>query len=87
MFEIYRIFCRDWEHVLDLSDDALLELYNHESYGTPICQNNGFAHGKKWLNLHVNMWKEDIRDGILWKHELYDGTFPEWWLDNVLRDI
>jgi len=88
MAEIYRIFAKDWEHVLDFSDDALLQLYNHESYGGRIDSNNGYAHGKKYLNLHVTMWKEDIAKGLLFKHELYeDNVFPHWWLDNILKDV
>ena len=86
MAEIYRTFAQDWAHVLDLSDQAMVDLYNHESHGCPIAANNGFAHGKKWLNLHVSMWKDDIRDGTLFKFELYeDPKWPHWWLDNIFR--
>jgi hypothetical protein len=65
---------------------ALIELYNYESYGGQLCKKtNGFMHGKKWLNLNVTMWKEDIEAGLLFKFELYqDSKFPHWWLDNVL---
>jgi hypothetical protein len=74
---------------LDFSDEALIELYNYESYGgsTPK-SNNGFYHGKKWLNVNVAMWKEDIEAGVLIKYELYlDEKFPHWWLDSVLSGI
>ena len=84
MSELYRMFANDWKHVLDFSDDALLELYNNESYGGPISQTNGFMHGKKWLNLNVTMWKEDITRGNLFVNELYeDPKFPHWWLDRI----
>jgi hypothetical protein len=70
----------------DFSDQALIELFNHESYGTPLSPNNGYALGKKWLNVHVAMWKEDIRDGFLFKKELYDDPkFPHWWLDSIFK--
>lgn len=88
MSEIYRIFAEDWKHVLDFSDDALLELYNYESYGGSVNSKNGFAVGKKYLNLHVTDWKEEIKQGLLFKHELYqDEKFPTWWLDNILDGV
>jgi hypothetical protein len=86
MSEVYVIFVNDWKHCLDFSDTMLLQLYNHESYGGPIDQKNGFAHGKKWLNLNVTMWKEDIALGNLFVWELYDDPkFPHWWLDSVFK--
>ncbi len=88
MSEVYRIFSSDWKHVLDYSDKMLLELYNHESYGGSISPKNGFAVGKKYLNLHVTGWKEQIAQGLLFKQELYDDPkFPHWWLDSVLKGV
>ena len=86
MAELYKLFASDWIHALDFSDQALLDLYNQESYGGTVSQNNGYAHGKKWLNLHVTDRKQDINDGILYKFELYeDPLFPHWWLDNIFK--
>lgn len=80
------MFASDWKDCLDFSDEALVELYNYESYGGQISPKNGFAVGKKWLNLNVSMWKEDIAQGYLFKHELYeDPKFPHWWLDGVFK--
>lgn len=89
MAEVYRIFSRHWEHVLDFSDEALLNMYNNESYGTiNDLSTNGYAEGKKWLDVHVTAWKEDIAKGELFKHELYeDKLFPKWWLDQILKDV
>lgn len=89
MAEVYRIFSRHWEHVLDFSDEALLNMYNNESYGTlNDLTNNGYAEGKKWLDVHVTYWREDIRSGMLSRSELYeDPLFPHWWLDRVLQGI
>ena len=87
MSEVYLVFARDWKDCLDFSEDSLLELYTYESCGgqSPN-QKNGFAHGKKWLNLHVEMWKEDIQKGLLQKSELYqDESFPHWWLDKIFK--
>ena len=86
MCEIYRVFAKDWEHCSTWTDDDLIKLYNHESFGEPLNPGNGFALGKKWLNVTVAMWLEDIELGTLFKHELYeDGKFPHWWLDKVLK--
>lgn len=87
MCELYRTFSKDWEHLYIFNDDMIVELYNHESYGTFVSNNNGFALGKKWLNVNVSMWLEDIERGLLFKQELYnDGKFPHWWLDNIFKD-
>jgi hypothetical protein len=87
MSELYRIFAEDWSHKLDFSDEALLSLYNHESYGTSLSPNNGFAVGKQYLNLQVTMWREDLAAGLIFKWELYDDPkYPHWWLDSVLSN-
>lgn len=87
MSELYKIFAHDWEDCLEFSDEALVELYNFESYGgSHPKQNNGFMHGKKMLNLNVSMWKEDLALGNLFKFELYeDPKFPHWWLDSIFK--
>lgn len=86
MSEIYKVFANDWKQFHDFSDDSLIELFNHESYGTPISESNGYALGKKWLNVNVSMWKEDIEKGLLNKTELYaDSKFPDWWLDSIFK--
>lgn len=88
MCEVYRIFSKDWEHLHDYSDQSLVELFNHESFGSPISSKNGFYLGKKWLNVHVEMWLEDIQKGLLFKSELYaDPKFPHWWLDSIFRNL
>lgn len=88
MCEVYRIFSNDWKHLLDYSDEALLELYMSETFGDRVSPNNGFAVGKKYLSVHVEMWREDIRDGLLFKHELYeDEKFPHWWLDSIFKTL
>jgi hypothetical protein len=86
MSELYRFFASGKSSKLDFSDEALLSLYNHESYGTPLSEQNGFAVGKQYLNLQVTMWREDLRRGWLFKSELYeDPNLPHWWLDSVLQ--
>jgi hypothetical protein len=87
MSEVYKHFSKDWQHILDYSEESLLELYQSESYGDVDCKsNNGFYIGKKMLNVTVAMWKEDIKLGYLFKYELYDDpNLPHWWLDKVLK--
>lgn len=88
MAELYRYFATSMSSKLDFSEEAELNLYNHESYGLPLSQNNGFAVGKQYLNLQVTMWREDLRRGWLFKHELYeDPNLPHWWLDSVLKGL
>lgn len=85
MCEVYRLFSKDWEHIGDFSEESMLELYKSESYGTPVSELNGYYIGKRWLSVTVAMWKEDIEQKLLFKHELYeDGRFPKWWLDSVM---
>ena len=86
MCEVYRHFAQDWWHCQSFTDQDKIDLYNHESYGTPLGPNNGFALGKKWLNVTVAAWLEDIELGTLFKHELYeDPDLPHWWLDRVFK--
>ena len=86
MAELYLRFGQSMSSSLDFSNDALISLYNKESYGTELSANNGFAVGKQYLNLQVNMWREDLRRGWIFKHELYSsGDYPTEWLDAVLE--
>jgi hypothetical protein len=88
MSELYHYFGSSMSSKLDFSDDALLSLFNHESYGTTLSFNNGFAVGKQYLNLQVTSWREAIRRGIIGRLELYeDSDYPHWWLDSVLKDL
>lgn len=95
--EVYKIFAQSFSTGLDLSESAAEEMFACESLGlgdleidcfakTP----NGYAVGKKWLNVTVAMWRRDIAQGLLLKTELYaDPAFNDvhWWLDKVLKDI
>lgn len=87
MCTVYRHFVSDWDHILDFSDESMLQLYLSESYGDVKCDpSNGYYHGKKWLNVNVTMWKEDMERGLLFKCELYDDpNLPNWWLDKVFK--
>lgn len=88
MAEVYRAFGVGWTDYHLFTDEKIVELFNHESYGTSVSFDNGFALGKKWLNVMVAMWIEDIEKGYLFKHELYeDEKFPHWWLDSIFKKL
>ena len=82
MVPLYRYFARDWVDCLDFSEDALYDMYFHESQGLGHPKpDNGFHHGKKWLSVAVAQWLEDLWVTVFpW--ELYeDENLPDWWLD------
>ena len=84
MAAVYAMFARSWADCVDLSEDALREMHAHESRGGTVSPENGYALGKRWLNLHVTTWRRDIADGLLRVSELYDDPlFPHWWLDSI----
>lgn len=86
MSEVYKVFSKDWQHMLFYSEESKLELFNHETFGRTVSKTNGYYVGKKWLNVHVEMWKEDIENELLYKIELYeDPKFPHWWLDSIFK--
>lgn len=90
MSELYRYFSREWAHLCVYDDQAALDMFMFETYGTPLPLSdrlNGFALGKQWMGVTVSMWKEDLKNGALFRCELYsDPAFPHWWLDRVLRE-
>lgn len=67
MAGIYKIFSQAWEQSLCFSSENLEAMYRYESFGEPMSdpQLNGFYQGKKWLDVQVAMWKQDILDGFL----------------------
>ncbi len=98
MCEVYKIFASSWD--CDFSKEAMQEMFEFESFGkgnieingfnTTGKKPNGYAVGKKWLNVNVSMWMEEInRYGWLTVlSRLYaDEAFPKWWLDEVFSKI
>ena len=53
------------------------------SFGLFGEKSNGFAVGKRWMNVTIEMWRQDIQRGILFRHEL-EEDFPKWFLDKFL---
>lgn len=77
---------------VDYSEEAAEEMYLYETRGEGHLQSglfqkgekiNGYANGKKWMNVHIKMWSEGIRQGILFKYEL-EEHYPKWFLDKFL---
>lgn len=82
---IYRRFARDY-HSIDLSNDAEMDMYQYETFGIPLPKRdkpNGFELGKKWMDVTIAMWKEDIRDQQLFVFELLDDGYPDWFLKRI----
>jgi hypothetical protein len=87
MADIYRRFAKDWPNV-DFSEEAANAMFAYESRGIPLPQNtktNGFVLGKKWMDVTIEMWLEDIKNELLFAHELLDDGYPEWFLYKVLK--
>jgi hypothetical protein len=84
----------------DFSDEAALKMYKAESLGGPHKfpyhektdgKFNGYALGKHFMDLQMTMWKEDIKSGILFKHELLNDSalkpineFIQNFLENII---
>lgn len=83
MSKLYEHFGSDFRDYLDFSEDALYEIYAHESEGKKVSHTNGYYAGKRWLNVTVAMWKEDLWV-TLFPWELgTDPNYPRWFLESV----
>lgn len=99
MCELYRIFAADWD--CDFSEKAKEDMFVFESTGKGNIDSgifsygnkpNGFAVGKKWLNVTVSMWREAISRGGIYKDFLLseprnDSKYfnHRKWLNSVLN--
>lgn len=81
---IYRRFAAEF-HGADFSEDAALAMYLHESRGAPLPdqRTNGYAVGKKWMDVTVAGWKEEIPQAGLLVSELQADGYPDWFLAQV----
>ena len=82
---MYRRFARDYPHA-DYSEAAMLAMYRHESFGEPMPQAdrlNGYELGKKWMDVTVAAWKEDLPQLGLLVSELQADGYPDWFLRKV----
>jgi len=88
---IYQFFAQGHCSGYDFSEKSVLECFLVESEGIEAKNlNNGFLLGKKWMDVTIAMWREDIKKGLLFKRELYADDFFknfEWYLDRVLDGL
>lgn len=89
--EVYKHFSRaatETGFVCDFSEQAALEMFVFESQGKGrVARDNGFAIGKKWLDVTLASWLDDLNASppMLRAFELYgDPEIPNWWLDKVI---
>ena len=84
MADIYRRFAADYPNA-DFSESAAWAMYLHESTGAPLpdARTNGYALGKKWMDVTVAGWKEEIASMGLLVSELQDDGWPDWFLARV----
>lgn len=80
---MYLRFAVDYPQA-DRSDTAAMAMFLHESQGKLLPEDtlNAFALGKKWMDVTVAGWKEEIATGGLFVFELLD-EYPEWFLARV----
>ena len=90
MIPIYEYFGSKGSNILDWSEDALYSIYYFESIGRgsgDLKPDNGYAYGKKLMDISISMWKEDLYV-TLWPWELYeDPNLPDWWLDKLFKKM
>ena len=84
MAEMYRMFASGYPSA-DLSESAAMAMYLHESTGAPMpdASVNGYALGKKWMDVTVAGWKEEIPQCGLLVSELQADGIPDWFLAKV----
>lgn len=93
---IYRHFGGEGNN-LDYSEESLYEMFLYESRGIGNLRMglfndkgkyNGYLVGKHWMDATVKMWMQDMKEGLLFLHELYDWYPKEmhWWLDKFVKD-
>ena len=85
MADMYRRFAADYPQA-DFGPAAAREMYLYESTGVKLgmlATWNGFALGKKWMDVTAAMWREDIQSKMLRVEELQADGFPDWFLARV----
>lgn len=88
MSQLYFRFGNGFTQNHTFTEQDLLDLYNYETFGVPLKSNNknGYALGKKIMDITISMWREDISNGHLFVPDLY-REYPSWWLDKILKNI
>lgn len=72
--------------MLDYSEEAAVECLLWESNGKPLERsNNGYVIGKGWLDVQLTMWREDLKQGLLFLTELDDEDLKLLGIDPISR--
>lgn len=84
MAEVYRRFAEGYRQA-DFSEAAAVAMFAHESTGAPMPdpKTNGYALGKKWMDVTVAAWKEEIPSSGLLVSELRGDSHPDWFLKRI----
>lgn len=85
MAEIYKRFAVEYPQA-DLSDEAAIAMYEYETLGKaikPTQKLNGFMLGKKWMDVTIAGWREEIPSRGLLVQELIADGYPEWFLERI----
>jgi hypothetical protein len=66
----------------------MMEMFLYESFGEGSPTNsNGYFLGKKWMDVNIEMWREDMNKGLFFRFELYDDPdIPDWWLNKIFKN-
>jgi hypothetical protein len=95
MLPIYKLFAEPWSSTCDFSEESALVLYDYESKGKGDLSidiynktHNGYMVGKKWLNVQVSAWIEDLsififKDG--YREPVKNPHYEGWY--NVLKRL
>lgn len=86
MGELYKRFALTDHPDADFSADAAMAMYLRESTGKPLDRTervNGYAFGKKCMDITIAYWKEDVLSGGLLVDELLADGLPEWFLKRI----
>lgn len=69
----------------DFSLAALIACYNYESTGGDMPINNGYIIGKRWLDLSIETWREDIMAGLFCKAD-FISPITKWYAERAMSD-
>lgn len=69
----------------DFSIEALIACHEYESNGGQEPKNNGYLIGKKWLDLSIETWRQDIMKGDSCKAE-FITPITRWYVEPAMKD-
>lgn len=75
----------------DFSEQAMLDMYEAETYGAPHdLKSNGYAFGKKSMDITLAAWREDLLLGNTTKYELWseydENSFERQFVQELIKN-